>query len=67
MSFEPAVIFAGFVFGTLGVYLIKEGKRLSSVGKILVGVTLIVYPYFIESAVISWMVGGALFALSFRL
>lgn len=64
---EPALLVAGFVFGTLGVYLIKEGKRLSNVGKIVIGVTLLVYPYFFSSAVITWVIGVVLFSFSFRL
>lgn len=63
---EPALLFAGLVFGTLGVYLIKEGRRLSNIGKILIGVTLLVYPYFFSSTILTWLIGAVLFAASFK-
>lgn len=63
---EPALLFAGLVFGTLGVYLIKEGRRLSNLGKILIGVALMVYPYFFSSAILTWLIGTVLFLASFK-
>jgi hypothetical protein len=57
--------FLGFVFGTLGIYVIKEGLRLNVIPKIAIGVALAVYPYFVDSPVVSLLVGSALFGASF--
>jgi len=66
MSFDPWLLFGGFVFGTLGIYLIKEGRRVGSAGKVLIGISLLVYPYFLTSPLLTWVIGAVLFAASFK-
>ncbi len=64
---EPSLLFAGLVFGTLGVYVFKEGRRLTHVGKIILGIALIIYPYFVSSALLTWIIGTVLFLISFKI
>ena len=48
------------------MYVWKQGRKTASVGKMLIAVILMVYPYFIDAAWLTWLVGSALFALSFK-
>jgi hypothetical protein len=50
-------LMAGFVFGVFGVYLIKEGRRLSNGWFAFFGLVLCVYPYFISNTLLLWAIG----------
>jgi hypothetical protein len=58
----------GIIFGGLGVWVIRQGLRIPSIPCIGIGLALCVFPYFVESAVVSLLIGSALFgsALYFR-
>lgn len=57
--------FLGFIFGTLGIYVLKVGRKEASIPKIGIGVALIAYPYFVESPWVSLFIGALLFGASF--
>lgn len=67
MNFSLSALIAGFVFGVFGVYFIKDGKRQALVSLVLVGLALLVYPYFIENIYLIWGIGVALLAYGFWL
>lgn len=67
MNFSISALAAGFIYGALGVYLIKRGRADAEIPSILIGVTLLIYPYFIENEILLWGVGAALLWLDARL
>lgn len=44
----PAVLIAGLIFGTIGLLAFRYGKSESLFMPMLVGMALMVYPYFVE-------------------
>ena len=50
-------IFAGFVFGVIGLYLLRAGKKYANVWHIVLGFTLMVYPYLVSGAWMTWAMG----------
>lgn len=66
MDFSFSNLAAGIVFGSFGLYAVKRGKKNSNLIDILIGVTLLVYPYFIDNALINWGLGTALLILLYR-
>jgi cytochrome c-type biogenesis protein CcmH/NrfF len=67
VNFSLSALAAGFIFGVFGLYFIKQGKRNADIPPILVGVALLVYPYFVENVFLLWGIGVALLVLGFRL
>lgn len=66
MNFSLSSLIAGLLFGILGVFFFKEGKREGNVLRILIGLTLMIYPYFIENDYILWSLGVGLTFLAYR-
>ena len=58
-------LMGGFVFGVFGFYLIKEGRRQSHVLFIILGLFLIVYPYFISNTWLHWLIGSGCLWLAY--
>ena len=65
MDFSLNSLLAGFIFGVLGIFLIKRGKEESNFTWAGVGLTLIVYPYFISNTFLIWALGAALLLLAY--
>jgi hypothetical protein len=66
MEFSPTSLFAGFAFGVFGFYFLKEGRRKGNPVPILIGLTLMIFPYFVESALLTWGIGVALMGAGFK-
>ena len=65
-SLDPYNILAGFIFGTIGWGALSYGRRLDLWQPKSIGVTLMLYPYFISNAWLLWGIGvGLLVALWF--
>ena len=56
-------LFLGLLFGAVGSGYLVYGKRQQNALFLVVGVILIVYPYFIASAVFLVLIGLALAAI----
>lgn len=57
-----STIMAGLIFGVLGMWLIKQGRKDAHIPWILIGLVLCVYPYFVVNAFLVWGIGlGLLF------
>ena len=65
MSFELGNLFAGFVFGVIGVWLIRRARREASVPSLLIGLAMVIYPYFVESTLLVWAIGVGLAVLAY--
>jgi hypothetical protein len=64
---EPATLIAGLVFGIYGLYFLRLGRRLNHAPSIIIGIILMVFPYFIDRIAILWTVGVSLILLAYRL
>jgi hypothetical protein len=58
-------LFANIVFGAIGVGAWRYGKKVDSLGKMLVGVALVGFSWFTPTAAWTWGVGAGLVALLF--
>ena len=59
------ILFAGLIFGCIGMGAWMYGKRQSSAAHMILGVALIAYPYFTANLIILYGVGIALTAALF--
>lgn len=64
MNFSFSSLFAGLVFGVIGVALIKSGKKAAHPLHIGIGFTLCIYPYFVDSNWLLWGIGAGLCAVA---
>jgi len=56
-DFSASSLIAGILFGIIGMWLIKEAKRRTNMYNVVVGVLLLIYPYFVTKAIGTWLVG----------
>ena len=66
MNLSVSGIAAGLLFGTVGLYYLRIGKREAIVACSVIGVAMMAYPYFIENEVLLWGVGCALWFMAYR-
>ncbi len=66
MDFSVSSLIAGFVFGVVGVYFIKEAKRLGNLTALCYGLALLVYPYFVSNPWFAWPIGVALTVIGYK-
>jgi len=57
---SATVLFASLLFGTVGFAAFVYGKKAMRWQPMAVGVVLMVYPYFIENALLLYAIGIAL-------
>ena len=62
MSFDVGTLAAGFFFGVWGVYAIKRAKSEGRFTPLFLGLALLAFPYFVDTAWIAWTLGAALLA-----
>jgi hypothetical protein len=55
-----ASLFAGFLFGTIGVAVFIYGKKQSSFKSMLIGGLLVAYPYFVQNTIALYVIGSVL-------
>jgi hypothetical protein len=55
-----AELFAPLLFGTVGFAAFVHGKKTASWKPMVIGIALMVYPYFIENAMLLYSIGLAL-------
>lgn len=64
-DFSISGIFSGFIFGVIGLYVFRHGRKVMDTRFIGIGVALMVYPYFTNGPWADWGVGMALCALAY--
>lgn len=57
LSFDIPSLIAGLVFGIVGLYVFRRGRKESNLRLVFIGVLLMIYPYFVEGALLNWAVG----------
>ena len=53
-------LFGGFLFGTIGFAVFLIGKKQASWRKMAIGILLMVFPYFVQGAVATYVTGSLL-------
>jgi len=61
----PGALFASILFGLIGAVAFGFGKRNASWRPMLIGLALIVFPYFVSQTWLVYVLGGALSAALF--
>jgi len=64
-DFSISSLAAGFVFGVFGLYLLKQGGKRSNPWHFLIGLGLIIYPYFVSGAFLTWGLGAVGLGLAY--
>ena len=59
---DPSTLFVIIVFSAVGFAAFRHGKREGNVLCLLLGIALMVYPYFVEGFVLNTSIGAALSA-----
>ena len=62
---EPSDLFAMLLFSIIGLLAFRAGKRDAQPLKLVIGMVLMLYPYFVPGSVWLWVVGIALTAALF--
>ena len=57
---DLSLLFCGFVFGVIGVWMFRQGKKNANVTAIVIAIALMVYPYFVSNIWLAWLIGLAL-------
>lgn len=60
LSFDMSTLIASFLFGIVGLVIFRRGRKRFNNKLVLIGVGLMVYPFFIEGPLTTWAVGFAL-------
>ncbi len=58
-------IAAGLLFGTIGLWLLREAKRRGNLKLIPLAILLMAYSYFTSNPYVDWGLGFALCALAY--
>lgn len=56
---NPASLFSGLLIGLIGMGLFMYGKKAQKLPHALAGVALCVFPYFVASVMLSWLITAA--------
>lgn len=62
---DGPTLFAGVLFGAIGIAAWRIGRRRDSARHMLLGAALVIYPWLIPDGVWVWVVGALLTALVF--
>lgn len=57
---DPWLLFSGLIIGVAGLWMLRMGKREANLRCLAVGLGLCVYPYFVSSLAVLWLVAAAM-------
>jgi len=63
MSFNPATLLMSLLVSSVGFVLFVYGKKQARVPHLAIGIVLVIYPFFIKSALWMALIGAALVGL----
>ena len=64
-GFSWWTIFGGIIFSIIGWYAFRHGKREKSMRPMVLGIVLMVYPYFVANTFLAYAIGIGLTAALF--
>ncbi len=65
LDFSLSGLLSSFIFGVIGFYIFKYGRKHVDYRFIGLGVALMLYPYFTSGMLADWGVGAALCGLGY--
>ncbi len=65
LNFTPSGIISSLLFGVIGMYVFKQGRKRLSFKITFLGIAMMVYPYFTKGPWGDWGVGFALCAATY--
>lgn len=66
-SISISGLFAGLLFGLIGMWMFRQGKKNLNHPVLIIGICLMAYPYFTTSPVADWGLGVLLCGLAYYL
>jgi hypothetical protein len=57
MDLSVNLLLAYLIFGVLGMYVFRYGKQNGMLSQMLIGLGLMLYPYFVSGALLTWAIG----------
>ncbi len=57
LDFSVSGLIAGFIFGIVGLYLFRQGKKRANFHMLIIGILLMIYPYFTAGPWQDWGIG----------
>ena len=63
---DPSTLFVIIIFSAVGLAAFRHGKTESNMLCLLLGIALMVYPYFVEGLLLNSLIGAALSAAVWR-
>ena len=61
--FNPATLLMSLLVSSVGFVLLVYGKKQARVPHLAAGIVLVVYPFFVKSALVMGLIGAALIGL----
>lgn len=56
---SPAILFSSLIIGLIGMGLLLYGKKQPDLKCLAAGAGLCVFPYFVHSLLVMWLITGA--------
>jgi hypothetical protein len=67
IDFSFSAIMSGFIFGVVGFYLMKEGRKRVNYAWVMIGIALMVYPILVGGhPLLQWGLGFGLCAIAYQ-
>ncbi len=66
MNFSVSSLFAGLIFGIIGWYIFKHGRKTANNHFVFIGIVLMIYPYFTKGPLADWGIGAGLCGLAYH-
>jgi hypothetical protein len=63
MSFDGPTLIAGLLVSSIGFVLLSYGKKMSRPPHMLMGLILLVYPYFVPGAILTLVIAAVLLGM----
>lgn len=67
MDFDVSLIISGLIFSGVGFVYFTYGRKQKKTELLVLGIVLMVYPYFVSSLIVSICIGAILSLLPFLL
>ena len=65
MGFSVWTLIAGFVFGIFGIFIFREGKRDMNIPRVVIGLVLMSYGFFVTNPWACWGIGAVLLFVNY--
>lgn len=65
LDFSVSSLIAGFIFGVIGFWLFKQGKKNVNNPVVVIGMLLMIFPIFVSGAWANWGIGSGLCGLAY--